>query len=345
MTGIEKMYNLRFSFTGESKEDKIQASTIKEAVEIKKNYYHSVLLLTVLLFLFAVSVSAQEIKLQEGDKIDLVVPGRPGLARRLLVDSQGRISIPVVGELAVSGMTINEAESLILARIQELYPSVGAISVVLVGEESRRLIYVHGQVLTPGKYEFKSNPSVWEAVREAGGATALASLETVRIIRAGEEGRRTLIVNLQKVIENGDFDSLPQLRPGDTVIVPAVSVQYTGDGSVRVIGTVVRPGSYKITGDKTLTDAILAAGGPGSSADLGKVNIIRHLVDGKVVTIQVDFGEYLDSGDSRHNPVIFPDDTVNIPRDNNVLKVLVTDPRYLIGLVTASATMIAIFNR
>ncbi len=318
---------------------------MKEAVEIKKKYYYSVLLLAILLFLFTFSVSSQEINLQEGDKLDLVVQGRPGLARRLVVDSQGRISIPVIGELAVSGMAINEVEALILARIQELYPSVDEISVVLVGEESRRIIYVHGQVLNPGKYEFKSNPSVWEAVREAGGTTALASLEAVRIIRAGKEGRKTLIVNLQEVIENGDFDSLPQLRPGDTVIIPAVSVQYAGDGSVRVIGSIVRPGSYKITGDKTLTDAILAAGGPGPSADLRKVNIIRHLAAGKVITIQVDYGKYLNSGDSRHNPVILPDDTVNIPRDNNALRVLLTDPRYILGLVTASATMIAIFSR
>ncbi|MBN2185713.1 MAG: SLBB domain-containing protein [Candidatus Krumholzibacteriota bacterium] len=307
--------------------------------------YNSVFLLVVLLFLFDLPLSAQEIRLEEGDRIDLIVPGRPGLERRLLVDSHGRISIPVIGELAVSGMTIQEVEALVLARIQGLYPSVKTISIVLVGEESRRLIYIHGEVLNPGKYEFKSNPSVWEAVREAGGATALASLETVRIIRAGEEGRRTLIVNLQEVLENGNFDSLPELRPGDTVIIPAASVQYTGDGSVRVIGSVVRPGSYKITGDKTLTDAILAAGGPESNADLKKVNIIRHLVDGKVITIQVDFGKYLNNGDSRQNPVILPDDTVNIPRDNNTLRVLVTDPRYLIGLLTASATLFAIFNR
>ncbi len=297
------------------------------------------------MMILGVSALSQDITLEEGDRLDLLVPGRPGLERRLQIDQRGRISIPVIGELEVAGMAIHEVEALILSRIQELYPSVNSISVVLVGEESRRLIYVHGQVLNPGKYEFKSNPSVWEAVREAGGATALASLESVRIIRAGEEGRRTSIVNLQAVLDKGDFDSLPELRPGDTVIVPAASIQYTGDGSVRVIGSVVRPGSYKITGDKTLTDAILAAGGPGSDANLEQVNIIRHAMDGKVITIQVDYGRYLDHGDSRHNPVILPDDTVNIPHDDNTLKVLVTDPRYLIGLLTATATAFAIFNR
>ncbi|MBN2071244.1 MAG: SLBB domain-containing protein [Candidatus Krumholzibacteriota bacterium] len=290
-------------------------------------------------------MSSQEIRLQEGDRLDLDVPGRPGLGRRLEIDSNGRISIPVIGEMEVSGLTVPEVESMILARLQEIYPSVLRISVTLVGEESRRLIYVHGEVLNPGKYEFKSNPDVWEAVREAGGATAAASLETVRIIRAEKEGRRTLIVNLQQVIENGNFDSLPRLKPGDTIIIPAISIQYTGDGSVRVIGSVVRPGPYKITGEKTLTDAILAAGGPGSNADLGKVTIIRNKPDGRVITIQVDFGEYLENGDSRHNPRILPDDTVNIPRDQNFVKVLVTDPRYLIGLITGTATLIAILNR
>ncbi len=39
------------------------------------------------------------------------------------------------------------------------------------GEKSRRLIYVQGEVIQPGKYEFIEEPNVWEAIREAGGAT------------------------------------------------------------------------------------------------------------------------------------------------------------------------------
>ncbi len=295
--------------------------------------------------LLSADVSAQEVRLRNNDRLDLVVPQRQELARQIVISSNGTVYIPVIGDIQVEGLFISEAEVVILRRLQEIYPSVRSITLSLVGEESRRIVYVHGEVLAPGKYEFRTNPSVWEAVREAGGANPEASLEAVRIIRAAKEGRRTLIVNLQRVIESGEFESLPELRPGDTVIVPAMTAQYSGSGSVRLIGAVLHPGPYKLTADKTLTDAILAAGGPEDNANLRKITIIRHLPEGAVVTIEVNFERYLNNGDSRQNPLILPDDTVNVPRDRNVFRVLVGDPRFLVGTLTATAAMILVFNR
>ncbi|HSG27513.1 MAG TPA: SLBB domain-containing protein, partial [Candidatus Krumholzibacterium sp.] len=219
-------------------------------------------------------VEAQEVRLRAGDMIDLEVPQRQELNRRLTITDDGIVILPVIGEIMVEGLLLEEAQRLILRRMREIYPSVQDLALSLVGVESRRQIYVHGEVLNPGKYEFRKNPNVWEAVREAGGGSPTASLDVVRVIRAEEEGRRTFIVNLEQVIENGDFSSLPELRPGDTVIVPPRVVQFQGSGSVRVIGSVLTPGPYKLSGTKTLTDALLAAGGPDDDANLKKVQII-----------------------------------------------------------------------
>ena len=312
-----------------------------------KGFTGSIVVLVIVLTMICIAngaVFAQEVRLRAGDRIDMSVPERQELERRLTISEEGTVLIPVLGEIMVEGLLINEASQVILRRFQELYPSVERIELSLVGEESRRLIYVHGEVLNPGKYDFGENPNLWEAVREAGGATPEAALETVRIIRAEEEGRRTFIVNLQQVIEDGNIESLPELRPGDTVIVPIRMLQYQGTGSVRVIGSVPNPGSYKLSGTKSLTDAILAAGGPDDQADLSRVKIIRHLPEGTVMTIQVDFADYLNTGDARQNPVILPNDTVNIPRDRNIFRVLFSDPRYLLGTLTATAAMIAVMN-
>lgn len=288
---------------------------------------------------------AQEIRLRVGDQLGLGVPQRREMERQLVINETGAVNIPTIGMIVIEGMTVSEAEVTLLRRIQDIYPGIREITLSLLGEEARRTIYIHGEVLNPGRYEFGTTPSVWEAVREAGGATAGASLEAVRIIRADDDGRRTEVVNLQKAIESGDFDSLPELRPGDTVIVPERSVPYQGSGSVKVIGAVVNPAPYLLSDKKYLIDAILAAGGPAPNANLGKVKIIRRLQDGGAVALQVDFGRYLDEGDTRHNPEIRPDDTVSVPRQSNYMRTIFTDPRFLLGLVTAAATITAIIVR
>lgn len=288
------------------------------------------------------SLEGQEVILQIGDKLELEVPHRQELGRQLVIDEGGEVEIPIIGAIALNGMTLQEAETVVLRKLQQLYPSVRRINLTLIGEESRRLIYVHGEVASPGKYEFKDTPSVWEAIREAGGTTRNASLDAVRLIRAEGEEKRTTIVNLQEVIDSGDFDSLPELKPGDTVIVPVRSMRYEGSAAVNVIGAVKNPAPYKLTGSKTLVDAILAAGGPLDDANLAKVKIIRNLSPGGTITLNVNFKRYLDEGNVQQNPAILPNDTVSVPKQSGYLRTILTEPRFLLGLITAGGTIAAI---
>ncbi|UCF05322.1 MAG: SLBB domain-containing protein [bacterium] len=284
----------------------------------------------------------QEIRLRRGDRLELAVPQRQELGRQIVINERGEAYLPIVGDIVLEGMSIAEAEATVLRRLREFYPSVQRLTLTLVGEESRRIIYIHGEVTGPGKYEFEGNPSVWEAIREAGGATSEASLQAVRVIRAEGPGSRTSIVNLQQAIDSGNFTSLPTLRPGDTVIVPENVIPYQGTGAVKVMGEVERPAPYMLTEKKTLVDALLAAGGPTEAANLSKVKIIRLLPDGGTLTMHVDFKRYLNDGDTRHNPIILPNDTVNVPRQSSYVRVIFTDPRFLLGLITAGATLAAI---
>jgi protein involved in polysaccharide export with SLBB domain len=284
----------------------------------------------------------QEIRLRRGDRLELAVPQRQELGRQIVINERGEAYLPIVGDIILEGMTIAEAEATVLRRLREYYPSVQRLSLALVGEASRRIIYIHGEVTSAGKYEFESNPNVWEAIREAGGTTSEASLEAVRVIRAEGSGDRTSIVNLQQALDSGNFSTLPVLKPGDTVIVPENVVPYQGTGAVKVMGEVVRPAPYMLTKEKTLVDALLAAGGPTETANLSKVKIIRLLPDGGTLTMHVDFKRYLNDGDTRHNPIILPNDTVNVPRQSSYVRAIFTDPRFLITLITAGATLAAI---
>jgi len=283
-----------------------------------------------------------EIRLRVGDMIKLEVPQRSELGRTLTIDEKGGVALPLVGTVRLEGLTLEEANAALLRSLQELYPSVQNVTVTLLGEEARRYVYVQGQVARPGKYELAGNPNVWDAVKEAGGAIASAGLEAVRLIRFEGETSTTTIVNLQQAMESGDFKSLPGLKPGDTVIVPERSTTYMGAGSVNVIGAVMRPGPYSMTGERRLVEAILAAGGPTESANLGKVKIIRQRPDGGVLMMEVNFKRYIDKGDIRHNPIVLPNDTVSIPSSATALRTIFTSPTFLVGIITAVGTFITI---
>ncbi len=200
---------------------------------------------------------------------------------------------------------------------------------------------MQGQVVDPGRYEFRETPNVWEAIREAGGALSGAAMEAVRIVRAEEGEERTSIVNLQAAIDSGDLESLPDLEPGDTVIVPERSMRYQGSGAVNVIGAVLNPAPYRLQEESRLVDAIIAAGGAAPDANLSEVHVIRALPDGGTMTIEIDFNRYLENGDLRHNPVIEPNDTVSIPSRSSVSTIF-SDARILLGLFTAAITTVTI---
>ena len=287
-------------------------------------------------------ISGQDIRLRRGDRLELTVPQRQELGRQIVINERGEAFLPIVGDIVLEGMTLEEAKVMVLRRLREIYPSVRSVELAMVGKEARRVVYIHGVVNEPGKYEFDSDPTVWEAIREAGGTISGASLEAVRVIRADDEDSRTLIVNLQEAIESGDFDSLPVLRPGDTVIVPENVVPYQGSGAVKVIGEVTRPAPYMLTETKTLVDAILAAGGPTEGANLSKVKIIRRLPEGGTLTMHFDFKRYLENGDERHNPVILQDDIVNVPRQSSYFRAFFTDPAFLVGLISTGVTLAAV---
>jgi len=300
---------------------------------------------TVLVAVFLINMSinpylsAQTITLGAGDRLRLEVRQRPELDRMLVINDEGEINIPETGPVGIGGMSLSGAEGVVLEKLREIYPDIQEIELSLIGEETRRLIYVQGQVVRPGRYEFMDPPNVWEAIREAGGASPAAALESVRIIRGRGDEQRTETVNLQRAIDSGDFSSLPLLRLGDTVFVPERESRISAEGAVIVMGAIAAPGAYNLGKGKRLEDAIAAAGGISSNSKLDEVRILRKTRGGNVNIITVDFSLYLDYGDLENNPVIYPGDTVNIPNQSNILRQMLTNPGYLLALVTTVITV------
>ncbi len=284
-------------------------------------------------------IHSQQIRLRIGDKLELKVQERQELDRQLEINKQGEVLIPVIGAIQLRGLRLLEAETLILEELKRVYPSISRINLSLFGEESKRLIYVQGEVIHPGRYEFAEEPNVWEAIREAGGATPRALLEAVRIIQGEGDEQRTYLVDLQRVINDGNFDSLPELKAGDTVLIPERTAQVSAEGNVKIMGAVLRPGSYNLTGINRLEDIILAAGGVSDNSNLKEIQIIRKLPGGSVMKIVVNFEKYLKDGQLDSDPLIYSGDLVNVPRETNLFKTIFTTPGYLFAMITVGIAL------
>jgi len=272
-----------------------------------------------------------------GDRIFLSVPQRPDMSRELIVQEDGAVTLPLIGQVAIGGLTAREIEAKLLQALRDYYPSVSRAQITIT-EAVSQIIYVTGQVRNPGKYTFPNTVNVWELLREAGGPSESAALDNVRIVKDRSRGGTTTIVNVLAAIEGGSVDNLPDLEAGDTVIVPTIEEVYTGTFGVNVFGAVVRPGVYRLQARQDLASAVLLAGGPVEVAELKKVAVIRPRGDGTYQTIRVNMVSFLDHGDPFGNPKLQPGDTVHIPRKGALVQLATSDVQTLLSMITAIAT-------
>jgi len=285
--------------------------------------------------------SSSDYRVGEGDRIFLSVPARPDLNRELVIEEGGIVNLPLIGDVPVAGLTVDEIEKKLMAAIKDYYPSITKIEIT-IREAVSQVIYITGQVGSPGKYNFTKSPNLWEAIREAGGATPTASLDNVRVVKDRSKGGQSAVYNVQNALELGSVGQLPELEAGDTVIVPTLAEVYTGSFGVNVFGSVVAPGIYKLQSRQDLITAILQAGGPSPIAELANVNIVRPNPDGSISTITIDFSRFLNYGDPFANPQLKPGDTVYVPQKSRGKQMAEADLTLVLTLLTTTLSVVAL---
>ena len=155
--------------------------------------------------------------LQEGDEVHIGFPGVAALDVVQRVRHDGRISVPLAGEVMAEGRTPAELEGELLRLCgPQLVTKEVRVSVVAASYP----IFVSGAVLRPGKLVCERRISALEAVMEAGGFDRnRADLTAVRIIRQEQGQTRNFTVNLKRVLDGKDDDPV-FLRRADIVYVP-----------------------------------------------------------------------------------------------------------------------------
>ena len=141
------------------------------------------------------------------------------LTRTVTVRPDGKISLPLVGELEVSGLTALIVQRLIVQRLAE-YISNPQVTVIVQEVKSQTYVVV-GKVAKPGAYQLGKPTNVLEAIAIAGGFLDFAKVSKVHIIRRQEGSpSETLHFDYKKVIKGKNLEQNVELKNGDTIVVP-----------------------------------------------------------------------------------------------------------------------------
>jgi polysaccharide export outer membrane protein len=153
------------------------------------------------------------------DVLSINVWKEPDVSRSVPVRSDGKISLPLVGELQASGQTPRQLEEEIAKRLQN-YISEPEVTVIVTDSKSQK-VNILGMVMRPGAYLLTSSTTVLDAIAMAGGFKDFAKQKSVYVLRQGPEGTQQRIsFNYKEVIKGKNPEQNIRLRAGDTIVVP-----------------------------------------------------------------------------------------------------------------------------
>jgi len=249
-------------------------------------------------------------KLQPTDVIMITVHNQSDLTTKARVTREGNITFPLLGEVQVQGLTLQELEQKLRVLLEKDY-LVTAQVLVFIEEYHVRQITVSGEVKSPGKYDLPMEKplSIMQAIGMAGGFTQDGDVRNVSVMRLEDGVQKVMTVNTKDITVGGQKDKDIIMEPGDIVSVPR------GFFQVSVLGEVYKPGKYNLPQEKSITflEAIAMAGGFTKDADVTKVRVM-HVLDGGKQSIVINTKDITDSGDKDKDIVLNPDDIISVPR-------------------------------
>ena len=224
-----------------------------------------------------------------GDVLRISVFGLDDLTRRVRVSRDGSVSLPLLGNLQLVGLTPTEAESSVASKLTAGQLVNDPQVTVFVEEYVSRGISIQGAVNRPGVFQMIEQRTLLEMLGHAGG---LSGKETDRagqrifVLRTKTGGAQQRIeVDSGRLIDEGDASLNMLLRPGDVVMVP-----HAKKLRVYVTGAIENPGHIEYLSSEGITvlQAITAAGGPTERSNLRRVHILRRGADGAQLRIPVN---------------------------------------------------------
>jgi polysaccharide biosynthesis/export protein len=153
------------------------------------------------------------------DVLAINVWKEPDVSRSIPVRSDGKISLPLVGEVQATGRTPLKLEEEIAARLKN-YIAEPEVTVIVQQINSQKF-NILGQVNKPGSYVISNSATVLDAIALAGGFRDFAKQKSIYILRQDADGSQTrLPFNYKEVVKGKNSGQNIKLQPRDTIVVP-----------------------------------------------------------------------------------------------------------------------------
>ncbi|MDH5467372.1 MAG: polysaccharide export protein [Candidatus Aminicenantes bacterium] len=249
-----------------------------------KGFISTALLFLSLCSLWGQDRSAVEYKVGPKDLLDISVFGLEELNKTVRVSEEGKISLPLLGEVAVEGLTKAELEKKLSQLLEEKYLQNPQVTVFIKEYQSKR-VFLLGAVEHPGPYELLGRTTLLQIISQAGGLKNEAGDEILVIRQLEDDRSKSIKISIDELILRGDTALNIPLEPNDIVSIPVDKAVF-----VYVFGQVNKPGALEVKRSNipTLLQAIAQAGGFSERASKSGVLIKRIDKDGKEHQIKVN---------------------------------------------------------
>lgn len=203
-----------------------------------------------------------------GDELQISVYGVQEYNESIPVSVEGKVTIQYVGQIAVSGMSIEAATQKIRAAISKVYSTVRSgqseVSVTLGGIRTIKVTVVGGK--QPGNYSISSLATVYNALHLAGGPGKNGSYRNIELIRGNKVYRN---IDIYRFLVKGDQSDNISLKDNDVIRIPAYSQRVTVEGQVK------RPGIFEMKKEESFADLLVFASGFNEFAYTASVNVLQ----------------------------------------------------------------------
>ncbi|MFT5251036.1 MAG: protein involved in polysaccharide export with SLBB domain [Flavobacteriales bacterium] len=203
-----------------------------------------------------------------GDELQVSVYGVQEYNASISVSVEGKVSIQYVGEISVSGMSIEAATQKIKGAIAKVYSTIGSgqsqLAVSLSRIRTIRVTIIGSK--QPGNYSISSLATVYNALFLGGGPGKNESYRNIELIRNNKIYTK---VDIYKFLVNGDQSENVGLRDNDVIRIPAYNQRVTLEGQVK------RPGIFEMKPGETFSDLLSFASGFNEFSYTASVNVLQ----------------------------------------------------------------------
>ncbi len=220
-----------------------------------------------------------------GDMLKITVYNNPDLTLETRITETGTISFPLLGEVALGGMTASAAEKKLSNQLETGGFVKQAQINILVMQFQSKMVSILGSVYKPGRYPLDRTMNLTEVLALAGGVPADGSDMITVIDKSGK-----IEYDLRNIVKNADGSKNINLVGGEIIYVPRAPMFY-------IYGEAQRPGSYRIERDMTVMQALAIGGGPTPRGTQRGVQLHRRNASGVVEVLRPELTDLVKQDD------------------------------------------------